>query len=177
MKPIIGCLLVTGAVLLAGGCASPNLDPASARSHTGYVDFYAVNADDLCWDITDVKRNKKVFYEFNPVKEPILRLAFKPGQYQLRVTFLNHVVVQPGVADVEVQDGWVTPVTVTLLPAGTALVQTSSGKAGTTYYGRYGRRTKIKSNEAVSYEVSAEPQPPVPFQPRAQMPYVVAPKD
>ena len=177
MKPIIGCLLVTGAVLLAGGCASPNLDPASARPHTGYVDFYAVNADDLYWDITDVNRNKKVFYKFDPVREPILRLAFKPGRYPLRVTFLNHVILKPGVADVEVRDGMVTPVTVTLLPAGTVLVETERTQVGGTYYGRYGRRTKISSNEAVSYEVSAEPQPPVSFQPKARMPYAVAPKE
>ncbi len=162
---------------LAGGCASPNLNPASARARTGYVDFYAVNADDLSWDITDVKRDKKVFYEFDPVKESILRLAFKPGQYQLRVTFLNHAIVVPGVADVEVRDGMVTPVTVTLLPAGTALVETRSGSAGATYYGRYGRRTRIRDEKAASFEVSAEPQAPVPFQPRAQMPYAVAPKD
>jgi hypothetical protein len=162
---------------LAGGCASPNVNPPTARPHTGYVDFYAVNADGLSWDITDLKRNQKVFYKFDPVTEPILRLALKPGQYPLRVTFLNHVVLQPGVADVEVRDGMVTPVTVTLLPAGTALVETRSGRAGGTYYGRYGRRTRIKSNEAVSYEVIIEPQPPVPFQPRAQMPYAVAPKD
>ena len=163
--------------LLAGGCATPNLDPASARPHTGYVDFYAVNADDLCWDITDVRRNKKIFYEFNPVKESILRLAFKPGRYQLRVAFLNHAVTVPGVADVEVRDGMVTPLTVTLVPAGTALVETHSSQAGSTYYGRFGRRTKINSSEAVAYEVSAEPQSPVPFQVRDRMPYAVAPKD
>jgi hypothetical protein len=161
--------------LLAGGCASPNVNPASARSNTGYVDFYADDADNLWWDITDVKRNKKVFYEFGPVQEPILRLAFKPGQYQLRVTFLNHAILAPGVADVEVRDGMVTPVTVTLLPAGTVLVETRQAQAGGTYYGRYGRRTKISNTEAVNYEVSAEPQPPVPFQPKAQMPYAVAP--
>ena len=174
MKAIaLPVLVVLG--LLAGGCASPNVNPASPRPHTGYVDFYAVNADNLCWDITDVNRNKKVFYEFDPVKESILRLAFKPGPYHLRVTFLNHVIVEPGVADVEVRDGMVTPVTVTLLPAGTALVETRSGQAGSTYYGRYGRRTKITNTGAVSYKVSAEPQPPVPFQPRSQMPYAVAP--
>ena len=33
--------------LLAGGCASPNVNPANARPHTGYVDFYAVDADNL----------------------------------------------------------------------------------------------------------------------------------
>jgi hypothetical protein len=163
--------------LLAGGCASPNVNPASARPHTGYVDFYADDADNLWWDVTDVKQNKKVFYEFGPVKEPILRLAFKPGTYQLRVTFLNHAILVPGVADVEVRDGLVTPVTVTLVPAGTVLVETKTTAAGGTYYGRYGRRTKISSNEAVNYEVSAEPQPPIPFQPKARMPYAVAPKD
>jgi hypothetical protein len=71
----------------------------------------------------------------------------------------------------------VTPVTVTLLPAGTVLVETQSGRKGGTYYGRYGRRTKISNAETASDEVSAEPQPPVPFQPRGQMPYAVAPKD
>jgi hypothetical protein len=95
----------------------------------------------------------------------------------LRVTFLNHAILVPGVADVEVQDGMVTPVTVTLLPVGTALIETKTGRAGGTYYGRYGRRTKITNTGAVSYEVSAEPEPPVPFQPKAQMPYAVAPKD
>ena len=177
MKLIFGCLLVAGALLLAGGCASSNVNPASARPHTGYVDFYAVNADDLSWDITDVKRGRKVFYEFDPVKEPILRLAFKPGQYQLRVTFVNHAVIQPGLADVEVREGMVTPVTVALLPAGTALVEDRSGKAGGTYYGHFGRRTKISSNETTGYEVAAEPQPPVPFQPKAQMSYAVAPAE
>lgn len=162
---------------LAGGCASHNINPAHARPDTGYVDFYADDADGLWWDITDVKQNQRVFYKTSPVPGPILRLAFKPGQYQLRVTVLNHAVIAPGVADVEVQDGRVTPVTVTLLPEGTVLVETKQAQAGGTYYGRYGRRTKIRNTEAVNYEVSAEPQPPLPYQPKAQMPYAVAPKD
>ena len=162
---------------LAGGCASPNVNPVRARPGTGYVDFYAVNADGLWWDITEVKRNKKVFYKTNPVPGPILRLAFKPGQYQLRVTFLNHAVTEPGVADVEVRDGRITPVTVTLLPAGTVLVETKQATAGGTYYGRYGRRTRISNTEAVNYEVSVEPEPSLPYQRKAQMPYAVAPKD
>jgi hypothetical protein len=163
--------------LLAGGCASPNVNPASARPGTGYVDFYADNADGLWWNITDVKGNQTIFYETSPVPGPILRLAFMPGQYQLRVTVLNHAVIAPGVTDVEVQDRRVTPVTVTLLPAGTVMVETKQAHAGGTYYGRYGRRTKIRDTEAVNYEVIAEPQPLLPYQPKAQMPYAVAPKD
>jgi hypothetical protein len=169
--------LLAFAILAPGvpGCASRNVNPPQARANTGYMDFYAVNADDLCWDITDVKRNKKVFYEFHPVKEPVLRLAFQPGRYPLRVAFLNHVITVPGVADVEVQDGKVTPVRVTLTEAGTALVQTKEISRGGTVYGRYGRRARISSTGSVSYEVSAEPQPPLPFQLRAQMPYAVEP--
>jgi hypothetical protein len=73
--------------------------------------------------------------------------------------------------------GRVTPVTVTLLPEGTVLVETKQAHAGGTYYGHYGRRTKIRDTEAVNYEVSAEPQPPLPYQSKAQMPYAVAPNN
>lgn len=176
MKSIVRYLLVAVAGILAGGCASPDVNPATARPHTGYVDFYAVNADNLCWDIRDAQGNKKLFYEFHPVSESILRLAFKPGHHKLRVTFLNHAIIRPGIADVDVFDGKVTPVTVTLLPAGTVLVENRDAWAGGTYYGRYGRRTRITSNEAASYEVSAEPREPLPYEPKSQMPYFQAPE-
>jgi hypothetical protein len=127
--------------------------------------------DNLCWDIRQLPGNKKLYYEFHPVTEPILRLAFKPGHYQLRVSFLNQVITRPGTAEVDVRDGMVTPVTVTLLPTGTVRVENKEGQVGSTYYGRYGRRTRIRSSEANSYEVNAEPQAPVPYQPKAEMSY------
>lgn len=163
---------VAGAIgLFLAGCTSPNINPASARPGTGYVDFYAVNTNDLYWDITDVKRNQEVFSEFHPLGEPILRLAFKPGQYQLRVDFLNQVITTPGMVLINVRDGMITPVMVNLLPQGTTVVQTRNTRVGSTYYGRYGRRTRISDNESVNYEVSAKPQPPVPYQLKPQMPY------
>jgi len=141
----------------------------------GYVDFYATDADNLYWDVTDVKQNKKVFYDFDPLGEPILRLAFKPGQYDLQVNFLNHVIATPGTAEVNVQEGMITPVTVTLLPAGEAVFRTKRTAAGSTYYGTYGRRTTINDNPATSYEVVLEPEAPLPYQRKEQMSYAQPP--
>lgn len=170
MKLIIKSLLAIVLVVLAGGCASSNTNPANAKTNTGYVDFYAVNADNLSWDITDTNLNRKVFSEFDPVREPILRLAFKPGQYQLNVTFLNHVIASSGAVEVEVRDGMITPVPVTLVDAGAAQVTTR--QAGRSYLGRYGKHAKITDNQSVSYEVVADPQPPLLYQTKAKMPYL-----
>jgi len=175
LKSFIRYLLAAGALLVAGGCASPNVNPANARPDMGYVDFYATDAGDLYWDVTDLKQNKKVYYEFDPLKESILRLAFKPGHYELQVNFLNHVIAAPGTAEVDVREGMITPVIVTLLPAGQALYRTKRTAAGSTYYGTYGRRTSIHDNPATSYEVALEPQPPLPYQRKEQMSYVHPP--
>ncbi len=171
MKTLVTCLLIAGMALLAGGCSSPNVNPASARHGMGYVDFYADDADDLYWDVTDLKTNKKVYYEFDPLKEPILRLALKPGQHELRVTFSNHIIDTPGMTEVDVQEGMITPIEVTLLPAGTALFKTKTTAWGSTYFGVYGRRTMINDHPSPSYEVALEPRPPLPYQPKAQMSY------
>jgi hypothetical protein len=175
MKALIFCLLAAGIILAAGGCASPNVNPASAQLNTGYVDFYCDNADNLYWDITDNKTNKKVFYEFDPIKEPILRVALKPGQYQLRINFLNHVISTPATTEVDVHNGMITPVTVTLVEEGTETVRTTDTHTGGTYYGRYGRNTRIVTTESTSYDIMAEPRPSLPYQQKAQMPYTHRP--
>jgi len=170
MKSILKSFIALVFIILAAGCASSNTNPAHARTNTGYVDFYAVNADNLSWDITDTTLNRKVFSEFDPVREPILRLAFKPGRYQLSVTFINHVISLPGAMEVEVRDGMITPVPVTLVDVGAAQVITR--QAGRSYFGRYGKHAKISDNQSVSYEVITDPQPPLLYQPKAQMPYI-----
>jgi hypothetical protein len=177
MKSSITCLLIAGMMLMVGGCASPNVNPPSARHGLGYVDFYADDADNLYWDVTDLKTNKKVYYEFDPLKEPILRLALKPGQYELQVTFLNHIIEAPGTAEVDVQEGMITPIEVTLLPAGTELFKIKTTGWGSTYFGVYGRRTMISDHPSPSYEVALEPRPSLPYQPKAQMPYTHPPAE
>jgi len=164
-------------IMVAGGCSSPDVNSSTAQHGMGYVDFYADDADNLYWDVTDLKTNKKVYFEFDPLEEPILRLAFKPGTYQLRVTFSNHIIDTPGTAEVDVSEGMITPVTVTLLPAGTALFKTKTTGWGSTYYGVYGRRTMITDHPSPSYEVALELRSPLPWQPKAQMPYFHPPAE
>ena len=120
----------------------------------------------------DHKREfQRVFWDLEPPPGVVLRLAFVPGRQRLRVTFLNRVVTKPVEIEVEVQDGKVLPVRVTLTEAGTTVVKTKEESRGGTAYGRYGRRTKISSEESVMYDISAAAGPPVAYQPKEQMPY------
>ena len=166
MKLLVICLLAVSSAFLAGGCASSNVNPAAAHHETGYVDFYVTVTNDLYWDVTDIALEKKVFSEFRPLQEPILRLAFKPGQYQFQVTFLNRVIAAPGTANVDVRDGMITPVLVTLQPVGAAAVHSRS-----TYYGRLGRTSRVNQTQTVNYTIAAEPQPLLSYQPKERMPY------
>jgi hypothetical protein len=172
LLPLLLCsLAVAVCAILGSGCASRNVDPASARSHTGYIDFFATNDDELCWDITEVKHDREIVREFKPLPEHILRLAFRPGEYEFRVSFLNRVITDPAVTNVVVHDGMITPVSVTLIEAGTAQVETKETHVGGTWYGRYGRGTKFRDNEAGIFRLDAEPQNPLPYKPKAEMPY------
>lgn len=177
MKPLTLALFTAVLVLAAGGCASLNVNPSVAKPGMGYVDFYCVDADGLYWDITDTKTGKKVFYNFNPFNEQILRVALKPGHYQLRINVLNHVINQTATADVEVREGKITPITVTLAPAGSETVRTTSTQVGGTYYGRYGRSTRIVTTQSTSFDILAEPRPQLPYQPKEQMSYFYRPKE
>ena len=114
---------------------------------------------------------KNVFSEWDLPPGRVLRLAFRPGHYRLRVTFTNRAVQEPGLIEVEVQDSLITPVHVQLTEAGVATVETKQTSVGGTVYGRYGRRTKFGSSESALYRVSATADEPAPYQLQQQMPY------
>jgi hypothetical protein len=170
-------LMLAGAGLFISGCASSssNLNPPQARANTGYVDFYADSSGELSWGVARFDDRsqtfKTVFSELEPPPGRALRLAFPPGHYRLRVTFLNRVVREPGLVEVEVKDGMITPVHVTLTPDGTAQVQTKDKRIGGTYLGRYGRATKYGSDESTLYRVSAEAKPPKIYQVKEETTY------
>ena len=168
-------LLLAAAGLFITGCASPNVNPPQARAKTGYVDLYADSSGELSWGVArfDARTQsfRNVFSEFEPPPGRVLRLAFPPGQYRMRVTFMNRVVREPGLVEVEVKDGLITPVHVALISDGTTQVETKKTSFGGTAYGRYGRRTSISSNEAIMHRVSAEAEASVPYQVKEQMPY------
>ena len=161
--------------LFITGCASPNVNPPHARAKTGYVDFYADSSGELSWEVARFDDHtqgfRSVFSEFEPPPGRVLRLAFPPGHYRLRVTFMNRVVREPGLVGLEIKDGLITPVHVVLIPDGTTQVETRKTRVGGTFKGRYGRGTKFSSDESTIYRVSPEAKPALPYQVKEQMPY------
>jgi hypothetical protein len=168
-------LMLAAVGLLVAGCASTNVNPPQARARTGYVDLYADSAADLSWEVTRYDDRagsfQRAFSELKPPPDGVLRLALAPGRHQLRITFLNRVIVKPAEILVEVQNGKITPVCLTLSEAGAALVQTKQVSLGGTAHGSFGRRTKIGSDEAVAYRIAATADSPVAYQPKERMSY------
>ena len=167
--------MLAAAGLFVAGCASPNVNPLRARANTGYVDFHADSSGELSWEVARFDDRtqdfRSVFSEFEPPPGRVLRLAFPPGHYRLRVMFINRVVREPGLAELDINDGLITPVHVVLIPDGTTQVETKETRIGGTFKGRYGRGTKFGSDESTMYRVSAEAKPSVPYQVKEQMPY------
>jgi hypothetical protein len=168
-------LMLAAAGLFVTGCASPNVNPPQARAKTGYLDLYTDSSGELSWEVgrfdDRTKTFDSVFSELKPLPDRVLRLAFAPGHYRMRVTFLNRVVSEPGVVEVEVKDGLVTPVRVRLAAAGETMVQTKEVSGGGTAFGRYGRRTKFHYDDTATYRVSSEADAPLPYRVKEQMPY------
>ena len=161
--------------LCLAGCTTPNASPPQARANTGYVDLHAESSDGLCWEVYRYDERKqdfaRLYSKLDPPPNEVLRLALGPGAYRLRVTFLNRVVLEPAIVQVEVKDGMITPVRIVVTAEGTALVQTSEKQRGATAKGRFGRRTKFSSDETSTYRLSAEAGASVPYQARERMPY------
>ena len=171
-KSKLVCSLVSSTllVLCIAGCATGDVNPSKARAHTGYVDFRADFSEPLNWQVSrqdEGAQNFTVVYsELSPPAGGILRLAFAPGNYHLQVTFLNRVVTEPGSVEVEVVDGKITPVQITLTPAGTASVQRKEQRVGMKVGGFAGRKTKLIDDESVTYQISAVAAAPLPYQPK-----------
>jgi hypothetical protein len=167
--------LLAGSCLFAAGCASRNVNPPVARAHTGYVDFYTDTDEELSWFVKELDvadpAGEVLFSEVKPLPGNILRLALPPGHYAFSIAFLNRIVLERAQLTVDVNDGQVTPVHVTLAESGTATVKSKETRAGGTYYGRFGRRTKFRSEEDPAYRVVAEARTAVPYAAKAQMPY------
>lgn len=162
--------------LIAAGCASGNINSPVPRANTGYVDLYSESDADLCWDVRISHASganfKTVFSDVKPVEGGVLRLAFVPGHHTLRITFLNRVITKPTLVDVDIENGKVTPVAVTLTEAGSTTVVSKQTIIGGSPSLRGGRQTKVNSDETVMYDISAVAAAPVSYKPKEQMLYV-----
>ena len=130
LKTIPTLAALAAVSLFAIGCASPNVNPPRARAKTGYVDFYADSSGELSWQVARFDDHtqgfRSVFSEFEPPSGRVLRVAFPPGHYRMLVTFMNCVVREPGLVELEVKDGMITPVRVQLTDAGETTVDRKS---------------------------------------------------
>jgi hypothetical protein len=166
-------LILMAVAILGGSCASPDVNPPAAKARTGYVDFYADDTSDLCWEIrrlrNDGDQGKIVFEEFKPRANGVVRLAFAPGEYRLAINFLNRAMTERGVANVIVEDGKVTPVRVTLVETGKTIIENREVRVGGTFYGRSGRSTKLRASEGATFRIETEAQEQVPYQPKERM--------
>jgi hypothetical protein len=164
------------ALALLGCASSANMNPPAPRANTGYADFYSPTDAELCWDVRDAAATagnfKTVFSDVEPAPGDVLRLAFTPGRHKLRVTVLNRVITKPADIEVQIENGGVTPIRVTLTEAGSTFVQSKERSRGNTFYGRAGRRTKISSEETVMYDISATADPTASYLPKEQMSYL-----
>lgn len=168
-------LVVAAGSLITFSCASPNVDPPQLKPKTGYIDLYSPTDAELCWDVSESHGAKgdfrTVFSEVKPVEGDVLRLAFAPGPHRLRITFLNRVVKQPAEISCDVRRGEIIPIAVSLTAAGQTTVLSKQTTLGGTQAGRGGRRTKINSDETVSYEISAVAGAAIPFQSKSRTHY------
>jgi len=168
----IECVLAIVACL-AVGCASPNVNPSQARANTGYVDFHADPPGDLYWEVSridDAQNPKVLFSELKAPEGGVLRLAFPPGHYHLRITFLNRVIKAPAETDVDVRDGKITPVRVQLTDAGAASVQTITQGSGSSASGRFRSSNRYGSDSTVMHGLVATAEVPIDYQPKERMP-------
>lgn len=179
MKPAIFIVLTACLMLLGSGCASPNVNPPKARAGTGYVDFFADVDGGVSWDVQSFDeasgRFKEVFSDVEVPDGGILRLAFAPGAHRLRVSCLDNVIRTPADVSVTVTDGQVVPVEVTLVPVGAVQVQSESKQVGKTYLGARRRHTNYDYSKTQIYNVIAEPQDPLAYQPKQKMLYYESP--
>ncbi len=169
-KPVDALVSFALLVLCVTGCATGDVNPSKARANTGYVDFRADASEPLSWQVSrqdaGAQNFTAIYSELSPPAGGILRLAFPPGNYHLQVTFLNRVVTEPGLVEVEVVDGKITPVQVTLISNGTSTVQRKEQRVGMKAGGFAGRKTTLINDESVTYQISAVAASPLPYQPK-----------
>lgn len=156
------------------GCSTPNVNPPAPRAHTGYVDFYTDSDMGLRWEVKraddQTGEMRAVFSEFKPVEGTILRLAAPPGNHRFQVWFTNQVTEGPETVQVQVADGKVTPIHVTLAPVGSTAVERKTYRMGGSAKG-YARGTKISSDQSSVFRIGAVAGSPQAYGPKERMPY------
>ena len=154
---------------LAAGCATRDVNPPATRAGRGYVDLYTVPKTEAWWkvDVFNPGRQdyKEFTAEFKAPGEGIFRVEARPGRYKARISFLNQTIEAPAEVEVEVREGTITPVQVTLTKGDSTYVRVVDDRA------RDVHRNKVTDYQQQRWRISALAQSPVPYTPKEQTAY------
>jgi hypothetical protein len=133
------------------------------------VDFYTVPKAEAWWkvDVFDPSRQdyKEFTAQFKAPGAGIFRVEARPGRYKARISFVNQPVEAPAEAEVEVREGLITPVRVTLNKGDSTHVRVVDDRA------RDAHRNKVRDYQQQRWQISAVAQPPVPYTPKERTAY------
>jgi hypothetical protein len=162
-----------GTLLLANGCASPDVNPQAPRPGRGYVDLFTQPKTDVWWkvDVFDSRKQgyKQFTAEFKAPEQAILRVEARPGSYKARISFVNQAVEAPAEAEVEVREGMITPVEVKLAKGDTSYVRVVEDRGRSGF--RNAGRNEVTDYSQQRWLISAMVQPPVPYTPKENTAY------
>jgi len=151
------------------GCATRDVNPPATRAGRGYVDLYTVPKTEAWWkvDVFDPGRQdyKEFTAQFKAPGEGIFRVEARPGRHKARISFVNQAIEAPAEIEVEVREGMITPIQVTLDKAGSTYVRVAEDRA------RDVHRNKVTDYQQQRWRISAAAQPPVPYTPKGKTAY------
>jgi hypothetical protein len=163
----------SGILLLANGCASPDVNPQAPRPGRGYVDLYTQPKTNVWWkvDVFDSRKQdyKEFTAQFKAPEQAIFRVEARPGPHKARISFVNQAVEAPADIEVEVREGMITPVQVKLNPGDTTYVREVDDRARSGF--RNAGRNQVTDYSQRRWLISAKAQPPVPYTPKENTGY------
>lgn len=160
--------LAGGLMLMASGCAGPDVNPASARTGRGYVDLYSQPKADVWWKVDVFDKRGQAYREytaqFHSAEANIFRIEARPGSYQARISVVNSAVEAPAEVEVQVREGMITPIRVTGVVAGESSFRVKEDRL------RW-EASRVREYPQRVWKISASAQPPVPYAPKEDMKY------
>ena len=161
----VGCFALLGA-----GCATRrDVNPNVPATGFGYVDLYTVPKSAAWWkvDVFDSTRQsyKEFTAQFQAPGEDIFRVQARPGPHKARISLVNQAIEEPAEVEVEVREGMITPVKVTLVPGDKTYVRVVDDRAKVKY------RNKVTDYSQTRLRLTAAAEPPVAYAPKQAMNY------
>jgi hypothetical protein len=176
MKPLLrfGLLLpLAGILLLAGGCASPDVNPQAAQPGRGYVDLFTQPKTNVWWmvDVFDPRKQdyKEFTAQFQAPEQGIFRVQARPGRHKAKISFVNQAVEAPAELEVEVREGMITPVEVKLHQGDKTFVRVVDDRGRSGF--RTAGRNQVNDYSQSRWQISAMALPPIPYTPKEKTSY------